>query len=181
MVNLVNILRVIKQTIDFEKNLWCILVRTLVMGAACSEQGGWSLFLATEVSFNESKVINFFTILTIHVPPSSVQVWGLFKQTILANSCWAFSWDEIFYDFLCTRVGYVPLPTTKIDFSSDLERPDPNQKKKKKVLMCSPESGIENYYGGLQHSVWFWCLNFTDILCKLMVITELLAWLLADG
>ena len=29
--------------------------------------------------------------------------------------------------------GYVPLPATKIDFSSDLERPDPNQKKKKKV------------------------------------------------
>ena len=28
--------------------------------------------------------------------------------------------------------GYVPLPTTKIDFSSDLEKADPNQKKKKK-------------------------------------------------
>ena len=29
--------------------------------------------------------------------------------------------------------GYVPLPATKIDFSSDLEKPDPNHKKKKKV------------------------------------------------
>ena len=34
--------------------------------------------------------------------------------------------------------GYVPLPSTKIDFSSDLERPDPNQKKKKKVESCTP-------------------------------------------
>ena len=30
---------------------------------------------------------------------------------------------------LCT--GYVPLSGTKIDFSSDLEKADPNQKKKK--------------------------------------------------
>ena len=28
--------------------------------------------------------------------------------------------------------GYVPLSNTKIDFSSDLEKADPNQKKKKK-------------------------------------------------
>lgn len=33
--------------------------------------------------------------------------------------------------------GYVPLPVTKIDFSSDLERPDPNQKKKKRVIIDS--------------------------------------------
>lgn len=32
----------------------------------------------------------------------------------------------------CWVTGYVPLSRTKIDFSSDLEKADPTQKKKKK-------------------------------------------------
>ena len=42
---------------------------------------------------------------------------------------------------VCTCVGYVPLPATKIDFSSDLERPDPNHKKKKKVEKETEKGG----------------------------------------
>ena len=49
---------------------------------------------------------------------------------------------------LCTLTpctGYVPLPTTKIDFSSDLEKADPNQKKKKKKKVCVFH-GLSIYY-----------------------------------
>ena len=37
---------------------------------------------------------------------------------------------------LLCAIGYVPLSRTKIDFSSDLEKTDPNQKKKKKKKVC---------------------------------------------
>ena len=36
--------------------------------------------------------------------------------------------------------GYVPLSRTKIDFSSDLEKTDPNQKKKKKKKVRNTHS-----------------------------------------
>ena len=41
--------------------------------------------------------------------------------------------------------GYVPLSRTKIDFSSDLEKTDPNQKKKKKKK-------VRNMYSRSVHS-----------------------------
>ena len=65
-------------------------------------------------------------------------------------------WDEVCINWivivLCLTIhntGYVPLPTTKIDFSSDLEKADPNQKKKKKrvtkIVAFIPSLLVENF------------------------------------
>ena len=58
------------------------------------------------------------------------------------NACVKMDAQYIKFNIVHTYyLGYVPLPATKIDFSSDLERPDPNQKKKKKVKREREQEG----------------------------------------
>ena len=50
------------------------------------------------------------------------------------------SLDNCTHTYQKIHVGYVPLPTTKIDFSSDLERMAETQHKKKKKVISTIES-----------------------------------------